>query len=160
MMFLFNGVGEILCVKGKILVAVEKERGDPGTLNTITLHSVNAYSSTVAPSFFTNTMCPQFRRMQHFCQSGYRGKHDSASEYYMRVCVGTFVQEYKQVLDLMQSNILDTDIAAHLRKMNGIQQMGKGVNIDVYIRASVDALHRDGTSEISFDPRTKCLKTR
>ncbi|CAI8028759.1 cGMP-dependent 3',5'-cyclic phosphodiesterase [Geodia barretti] len=43
----------------------------------------------------------------------------------MRVCVGTFVQEYKQVLDLMQSNILDTDIAAHLRKMNDIQQMGK-----------------------------------
>ena len=47
----------------------------------------------------------------------------------MRVCVGTFVQEYKQVLDLIQSNILDTDIAAHLRKMNDIQQMGKGVKM-------------------------------
>ena len=29
-----------------------------------------------------------------------------------------------------------------------------------YIRASVDALYRDGTSEISHDPRTKLLKTR
>ena len=28
------------------------------------------------------------------------------------------------------------------------------------IRASVDALCRDGTSEISRDPRTKCLQTR
>ena len=28
------------------------------------------------------------------------------------------------------------------------------------IRASVDALYRDGASEISRDPRTKCLKTR
>ena len=79
---------------------------------------------------------------------------------YMRVCVGTFVQEYKQVLDLMQSNILDTDIAAHLRKMNGTQQMGKGVKIDVYIRASEDALYREDASEISRDPRTKRLKTR
>ena len=31
------------------------------------------------------------------------------------------------MLDLIQSNILDTDIAAHLRKMNNIQRMGKGV---------------------------------
>ena len=30
----------------------------------------------------------------------------------------------------------------------------------VYIRASVDALCRDGTSEISRDPRTKRLLTR
>ena len=29
-----------------------------------------------------------------------------------------------------------------------------------YIRASVDALCRDGTSEISRDPRTKRLQTR
>ena len=31
------------------------------------------------------------------------------------------------MLDLIQSNILDTDIATHLRKMNDIQQMGKGI---------------------------------
>ena len=30
----------------------------------------------------------------------------------------------------------------------------------IYIRASVDALCRDGTSEISRDPRTKRLQTR
>ena len=30
----------------------------------------------------------------------------------------------------------------------------------IHIRASVDALCRDGTSEISRDPRTKCLQTR
>ena len=35
-------------------------------------------------------------------------------------------QEYKKVLDLIQSNILDTDIATHLRKMKDMQQMGKG----------------------------------
>ena len=27
----------------------------------------------------------------------------------------------------MQSNILDTDIATHLRKMKAMQQMGKGI---------------------------------
>ena len=37
-------------------------------------------------------------------------------------------------------------------------QISKGLK--VFIRASVDALCRDGTSEISRDPRTKCLQTR
>lgn len=32
--------------------------------------------------------------------------------------------EYRQLLDLMQSNILDTDIATHLRKMKDIKRMG------------------------------------
>lgn len=38
--------------------------------------------------------------------------------------IAILVQEYKQLLDLMQSNILDTDIATHLRKFKGIQLMG------------------------------------
>ena len=33
-------------------------------------------------------------------------------------------------------------------------------HVNPYIRASVDALCRDGTSEISRDPRTKRLQTR
>ena len=39
---------------------------------------------------------------------------------------GAGLQEYKQVLALIQSNILDTDIATHLRKMSDINQMGSG----------------------------------
>lgn len=38
--------------------------------------------------------------------------------------IAILVQEYKQLLDLMQSNILDTDIATHLRKFKDIQLMG------------------------------------
>ena len=32
--------------------------------------------------------------------------------------------------------------------------------LDLLIRASVDALCRDGTGQISCDPRNNCLKTR
>lgn len=44
------------------------------------------------------------------------------SIYIMSIAI--LVQEYKQLLDLMQSNILDTDIATHLRKFKDIQLMG------------------------------------
>ena len=36
---------------------------------------------------------------------------------------------------------------------------GGGGEVREHIRASVDALCRDGTSEISLDPHTKCLQT-
>ena len=35
------------------------------------------------------------------------------------------------LLDLIQSNILDTDIATHLRKMTDLQQMGLGIYMHV-----------------------------
>ena len=38
--------------------------------------------------------------------------------------------------------------------------IGKISQVSQAIRASVDALCRDGTSEISCDPRTKCLPTQ
>ena len=35
-------------------------------------------------------------------------------------------QDYKRMLDLIQANILSTDIAHHLRKMKDMTQMGTG----------------------------------
>ena len=51
----------------------------------------------------------------------------------------------------------------HFYEMKGDVGMSlheKGRNKKMPIRASVDALCRDGTSEISRDPRTKRLQTR
>ena len=45
--------------------------------------------------------------------------------------------------------------------LNSLLHWSAGVSLKILgIRASVDALCRDGTSEISRDPRTKRLQTR
>ena len=48
----------------------------------------------------------------------------------------------------------------HLIQRSQRQKRSVAITKEISIRASVDALCRDGTSEISRDPRTKRLQTR
>ena len=48
----------------------------------------------------------------------------------------------------------------HILSSGGPEFVPKVYIVKTIIRASVDALCRDGTSEISRDPRTKRLQTR
>ena len=54
-------------------------------------------------------------------------------------------QDYKRMLDLIQANILSTDIAYHLRKMKDMTQMGTGqacsLCMGIVVMATVSWVH-------------------